>query len=93
MLNVNDIISYFYLFLALCGFVTLTLALVNIYTKSYRPRNATIFIVIIVILFVINTVLAFNSLRIFLNNFSVGNFPGSSPSDSIPASSSGSIRF
>lgn len=52
-----------YLFVALCVFVFLCVVLVNLFLKSYKPQNTLVFIGVILSVFFVNTILAYNSLQ------------------------------
>jgi len=58
-----SIISYVFLFLALCITFFLGLVLYNLFTKSYKPQNSLLIIGIITILFVLNLVMGFARLQ------------------------------
>jgi ABC-type iron transport system FetAB permease component len=62
-MQISSGISYIFLFLSLCIFVYLTIVLINLFTKSYRPQYIIPFIVVIVVLYLFNTSIAYNSIR------------------------------
>jgi ABC-type iron transport system FetAB permease component len=62
-MQISSGISYIFLFLSLCIFVYLTIILINLFTKSYRPQYIIPFIVVIVVLYLFNTSIAYNSIR------------------------------
>ncbi len=55
------IISFIFLFLGLCIVVLLSFTLTNIFTKSYSSKNATIIILFLLALFLINGLMLFYS--------------------------------
>jgi ABC-type iron transport system FetAB permease component len=62
-MQIASSISYIFLFLSLCIFVYLTIILINLFTKSYRPQYVIPFIVVIVGLYLFNTSIAYNSIK------------------------------
>jgi ABC-type iron transport system FetAB permease component len=62
-MQISSGISYIFLFLSVCIFVYLTIVLINLFTKSYRPQYVIPFIVVIVVLYLFNTSIAYNSLK------------------------------
>jgi c-di-AMP phosphodiesterase-like protein len=63
MVTVGSILSYIFLFLVLVVFVFLSIAVINIFSKSYKPINVLPFLAVIVILFLVNTVIGFSSIK------------------------------
>jgi hypothetical protein len=54
-----EILAYLYLFFQICLFIIITVIMLNILKKSYKPRNSIVFIALILSLFVINSIFAF----------------------------------
>ena len=52
-----------YFFVALCIFVFLCIVLTNLFLKSYKPQNTLVFIGVIMLLFFVNSILAYNSIQ------------------------------
>lgn len=63
MFNVVNVVSYLFLFIALCVFVFLCIALINIFNKSYQPKAVAPFVFIIIALFLYNTLAGYGALR------------------------------
>lgn len=75
-----SLLFYVGLFLAICIFVVLILALINIQSKSYNPKNSYPVILILLILFVFNGFMALTNLNRALQlaeqNLTRPNTPG-----------------
>ena len=52
-----------YFFVALCIFVFLCIILTNLFLKSYKPQNTLVFIGVIMLVFFVNSILAYNSMQ------------------------------
>jgi phosphoglycerol transferase MdoB-like AlkP superfamily enzyme len=63
MPSIPSFLSYIFLFIGLCIFVVFAMALFNIATKSYKPRNAIVILGVLMVLFLINAFLAFSNLN------------------------------
>jgi TRAP-type C4-dicarboxylate transport system permease small subunit len=70
MMSLSVIVSYLFLFVALCIFVFLSIALINIFGKSYQPSLVIPLIIIVVILFAFNTIAGYSSIRKTFQNIS-----------------------
>ena len=77
MPSLASIIAYLFLFLGLCVFVVLALALWNIFKKSYNRRNSIIVVSLIALSFSIFAVLAMTSAN---RTISILNNTAASPS-------------
>ncbi len=66
-MQLNGAFSYIFLFFSLCVFVYLAMALINMFTKSYQPMYILPYIVVIIILYLFNTAIAFNTIRTTVN--------------------------
>jgi hypothetical protein len=79
-----DILKYFFFFLGICGGIILLIALINIYTKSYRPKNSLIVIIGLIIIFVLNGVFAIDALNRTLGNLNI-DFINPGNNNTLPA--------
>jgi uncharacterized protein with PQ loop repeat len=62
-MSLASILSFVFLFLSLCVFVYLSIALINMFSKSYQPQYILPFIIVIVILYLFNTVIAYDAIK------------------------------
>jgi beta-lactamase regulating signal transducer with metallopeptidase domain len=85
MISLSIVVSYIFLFVALCIFVFLSLALINIFGKSYQPTLVVPLIAIVVVLFAINTVAGYGAVRKTFQNISDGVNETTSPTPSKPS--------
>ena len=58
-----DLLKYIFLFIGICGAIILGIALLNIYTKSYKPKNSLFIIIGLLFLFLVNGVMAIDALN------------------------------
>ncbi|MBC7472599.1 MAG: hypothetical protein H7196_05085 [candidate division SR1 bacterium] len=70
MISLTNIVSYIFLFVALCIFVFLLLALINIFSKSYQPTLIVPIIIVVIFLFIFNTVTGYGAIRRMFQNIS-----------------------
>jgi TRAP-type C4-dicarboxylate transport system permease small subunit len=89
MISLSIIVSYIFLFIALCIFVFLSLALINIFGKSYQPTLVVPLIIIIVVLFAFNTVAGYGAIRKTFQNISNSVDNVNTPATPTPAGSKG----
>jgi len=66
-----DLLRYIFFFLGICGGIILIIALINIYTKSYRPKNSLFVIFSLIVIFILNGVLAIDALNRTLGNLNI----------------------
>lgn len=64
-----DIFKYIFFFLGICASIVLIIALINICTKSYNPKNSFVIIGSLLLLFIVNGVIAVDALNRSLSNF------------------------
>ena len=87
-----DIFKYIFFFLGICAAIVLIIALINIYTKSYNPKNSFVVIGSLLLLFIFNGIMAVDALNRSLSNFNNSfNFElnqpkGNSPNDTTKTS-------
>jgi hypothetical protein len=79
-----DLLKYIFFFLGICGGIILLIALINIYTKSYRPKNSLIVIIGLIIIFVLNGVFAIDALNRTLGNLNI-DFINPGNNNTLPA--------
>jgi hypothetical protein len=79
-----DLLKYIFFFLGICGGIILLIALINIYTKSYRPKNSLFIIIGLILIFVLNGVLAIDALNRTLANLNI-DFINIDNKNSLPA--------
>lgn len=79
-----DLLKYIFFFLGICGAIILIIALINIYTKSYRPKNSLIVIFSLIVLFILNGVLAIDALNRTLGNLNI-DFINPGNNNTLPA--------
>jgi glucan phosphoethanolaminetransferase (alkaline phosphatase superfamily) len=84
MASLSVVASYIFLFLALCVFVFLCLALINIFGKSYQPTLVTPLIAVVVVLCALNTIAGYGAIRKTFQNLSNGVNDTISPTPSKP---------
>lgn len=70
MISLTNVASYLFLFVALCIFVFLSLALINIFSKSYQPTLIIPIIVAVILLFAFNTIAGYGAIRKTFQNIS-----------------------
>jgi hypothetical protein len=64
-----DFLKYIFLFLGIFGAIILGIALFNIYSKSYKPKNSLGVLVILLSLFLINGIMTLDALNRTINSF------------------------
>ncbi len=64
-----DFLKYIFLFFGICGAIILGIALFNIYSKSYKPRNSLIVILLLFSLFLVNGIITVDALNRTIANF------------------------
>jgi hypothetical protein len=62
----TDIFLYLYLFLQISLFIMLGFILYNMYLKSYKPQNSISWIVLILVMFILNGLIATGSASLFV---------------------------
>jgi hypothetical protein len=60
---ISSILSFIFVFFSLMIFVFVSMALINMWTKSYQPRFITPFVIIIVVLYFSSTAIAYDNIR------------------------------
>ncbi|MBC7406209.1 MAG: hypothetical protein H7230_01915 [Candidatus Parcubacteria bacterium] len=55
---IGSIVLYFYFFVQICLFLFLSMILYSIFLKSYKPKNSLVIIVILLVVFIFNGLLA-----------------------------------
>ena len=76
----TSIIFFTALFFVICGLVLVSITFVNIFTKSYKPKNALYILGLIIILFLINGIFSTLSFGNLLNSLEEGINQNSNPS-------------
>jgi hypothetical protein len=61
------LILFIFLFLSLCVFTVIVITLVNIFSKSFQPKNVVALVLLVLLIFFVNFALAFSSLRVSIN--------------------------
>lgn len=88
---VSSIIYFLVLFLAVCLFVVILIAIVNIVNKSFKPRNSIILLSILLVFFLLSATLTLTNVSDATRDFSLN------PSNTAPAlpapSGSGNSNF
>lgn len=67
----TGILQFLYLFFIICLGLVLFITLYNIYTKSYKPKRATIFAVAIVLLYSLTSFLGMLAVTNLSNNLPI----------------------
>jgi TRAP-type C4-dicarboxylate transport system permease small subunit len=84
MINLTNIVSYLFVFIALCIFVFLVIALANIFSKSYQPRLIIPLIIVVVLLYTYNAVAGFGAIRKTFQNLANSVEQTTSPTTPAP---------
>jgi TRAP-type C4-dicarboxylate transport system permease small subunit len=84
MINLTNIVSYLFVFIALCIFVFLVIALANIFSKSYQPRLIIPLIIVVVLLYAYNAVAGFGAIRKTFQNLANSVEQTTSPTTPTP---------